>query len=379
MLFWVIAVGLTLVASLAVLLPLTGPLRPLAAAGDHDFEVYRDQLAELDRDVARGVIQPAEAEQARAEIGRRIIRLGGADKADVAPATSSPAGWVRPISAVAVLAVPLVSWGFYAELGSPDLPPQPLAERLSKNPADSSIDELVARAEAQLAANPGDGRGWDALAPVYVRMQRFSDAVTAYRHAIRLEGSTAVRQSGLGEALTDAGGGMVSADAQTAFEAARKLEPANPKANFYLAIAMAQEGRKDDAKSAWQAMLTSLAPDSPWRGAVTEALAEIDKEKSAQAKPPGPTEQDVAAASSMSDEDRTTMIKTMVAGLDDKLRRNPKDAEGWTRLMRSYVVLGETAQAEDALRRGVAAFGQGSEEAKKLIAFASSLGLSAME
>lgn len=378
MLFWVIAVCLTLGASLVVLLPLTGRARQVAAGGMHDFEVYRDQLAELERDVARGVIQPAEAEQARAEIGRRIIRLDGMEKADAGPAVSS-GGRARVISAVAVLAVPLISWGLYSDLGSPDLPAQPLAARLTKNPADSTIDELVARAEKHLADDPNDGRGWDTLAPVYARMQRFSDAVTAYRNAIRLDGATAARQVGLGEALTDAADGVVSAEAQAAFEAARKLEPANAKANFYLAIAMAQDGRKDEAKSAWQAMLASLPADSPWRVAVTEALAEIDKEKVAQAGQAAPTEQDVAAASSMSEEDRTAMIETMVAGLDEKLRENPKDAEGWMRLVRSYVVLGKAGQAKDALQRGVAAFGSDSEEAKKLVAFAASLGVPATE
>jgi cytochrome c-type biogenesis protein CcmH len=377
MLFWVIAVGLTLGASLTVLLPLTGSARQVAAGGAHDLEVYRDQLAELDRDVARGVIQPAEAEQARAEIGRRIIRLGGTEKAGAGSAASST-GRARFISAGAVLAVPLISWGLYGDLGSPDLPSQPLAARLTKNPADSTIDELVARAERHLAADPGDGRGWDTLAPVYVRMQRFPDAVTAYRNAIRLEGSTAARQVGLGEALADAAGGVVSAEAQAAFEAARKLEPENAKANFYLAIALAQDGRNEEAKSAWQAMLASLPPDSPWRGAAAEALAEIDK-KVAKAAQPGPTEQDVAAASSMSAEDRTAMIETMVAGLDEKLRENPKDAEGWMRLMRSYVVLGKAVQAKDALQRGVAAFGGDSDEAKKLVAFAASLGVTATE
>jgi cytochrome c-type biogenesis protein CcmH len=210
-------------------------------------------------------------------------------------------------------------------------------------------------------------------------MQRFSDAVTAYRNAIRLEGSTAVRQVGLGEALTEAAGGLVSADAEAAFEAARRLEPTNARANFYSAIAMAQDGRKDEAKVAWQAMLSSLPADSPWRNAVTEALAEIDKERVAGTGQSGPTEQDVTAASSMSAEDRTAMIETMVAGLDDRLRENPKDAEGWMRLVRSYVVLGKAAQAKDALRRGMAAFGGDSEEAKKLVAFAASLGVPATE
>jgi cytochrome c-type biogenesis protein CcmH len=96
--------------------------------------------------------------------------------------------------------VPLVSWGL-CQIGSPDLPSQPLSERLAKNPADSSVDELVARAEAHLAANPSDGRGWDVLAPVYLRMQRFSDAAAAYRNAIRLDGDSAARQAGLGAAI----------------------------------------------------------------------------------------------------------------------------------------------------------------------------------
>src|SRR5690606_11432512 len=119
--------------------------------------------------------------------------------------------------------------------------------RLAKNPADSSIEELVARAEAHLAANPSDGRGWDVVAPIYLRMQRFSDSATAYRNAIRLDGNSAARQAGLGEAIANAAGGIVSTDAQAAFEAALKLDPSDAKANFYLAMGLAQEGRSEEA------------------------------------------------------------------------------------------------------------------------------------
>ncbi|MCV3210440.1 c-type cytochrome biogenesis protein CcmI [Mesorhizobium sp. YC-39] len=377
MLFWVIAAILTLSASLAVLLPLASGSKGAPSAGDHDLEVYRDQLAELDRDAARGLIQPAEAEEARAEIARRILRLGNADP--VAKA-AGPSTATRLVATVAVLAVPLISWGFYNELGSPDLPSQPLSARLAKNPADSSVDELVARAEAHLAANPSDGRGWDVLAPVYLRLQRFSDAAAAYRNAIRLDGDSAARQAGLGEAIANAAGGIVSAEAQDAFEAALKLDPASPKASFYLAMGLAQEGRVSEATAAWQKMLGTLPQGSPWRGAVEQALAESANKAVAAGEPAkGPDAGEVDAASSMSPQDRQAMIETMVASLDEKLRQNPRNAEGWMQLVRSYVVLGKADQARDALGRGIAVFGPDSEEARKFAAFAASLGLTTTE
>jgi cytochrome c-type biogenesis protein CcmH len=218
------------------------------------------------------------------------------------------------------------------------------------------------------------------LAPIYLRLQRFSDAVTAYRNAIRLDGDTAAREAGLGEAIANAAGGIVSADAQSAFEQALKLDPANPKASFYLAMALAQEGRLAEATAAWQKMLGLLPPDSPWRGAVQQALAEAANRSVASGEPAkGPDAAAVDAASSMAPQDRQAMIDTMVAGLDEKLRQNPRDTEGWMRLIRSYVVLGKADQARDALHRGIAVFGADSEEAKKFTAFAASLGLTATE
>ena len=383
MVFWIIAAVLTLGASLAVLLPLTGGGRAALASAPHDLEVYRDQPRELDGDLAGGLIQPAEAEQARAEIGRRILRLQGEGDAGQKAAAPAPRA-LRLVSAAAVLAVPLVSWGLYARIGSPDLPSQPLAARLAKSPADSTVDELIARAEAHLAANPTDSRGWEVLAPVYLRLGRYPDAVTAYRNAIRLQGADAPLQAGLGEALAGAAGGLVSADAQAAFEAALKFDPDNAKAGFYLALALMQEGRAEEAKAAWRTVLTKQPPDSPWRRALERALAEAgDKAggKTAAASGPagGPTDEEMKAAAAMSPQDRTAMIETMVAGLDEKLRRDPRDADGWMRLIRSYTVLGKAEQARQALGRGVAAFGADSDEARKIAAFAASLGLSATE
>ena len=376
MLFWIAAALLTIGASLAVLLPLAGRGALPSAEPGHDLEVYRDQLGEIERETARGLIGPAEAEQARAEIARRMIR------ADRQKRRTGEAGWgrgARALCAASVLAVPLVSWGLYGWLGSPDLPSQPLSARLETNPADSTIEELVARAEAHLAANPSDGRGWDVLAPIYLRLGRFPEAVTAFSNAIRFEGSTAQRQTGLGEAIAGAAGGVVTAESRAAFERALTLQPDTPAASFYLATALAQEGRIEEAVVSWQGMLSNLPPDSPWRGAAEQAIAEGRRNSAVAATEAGPDRQDVEAAAGMSDSDRNAMIENMVASLDQKLRKNPHDLEGWFRLVRSYVVLGRTQEARDAVRRATEALGEKSEAAGKLAAFSGALGISAVD
>lgn len=377
MFFWFAAALLTLGASLAVLMPLARRDRDGPKAGDHDLEVYKDQLTELDRDAARGLIQAEEAGEARAEIGRRILKVASGAEAGAGDGHHFSG---RAVGMAAVLMVPLVSWGVYSYLGSPDLPSQPLQARLEADPAKSSVEELVARAEAHLAANPDDGKGWDVLAPIYLRIGRFPESVTAYGNAIRLEGASANREAGLGESLAAAEGGAMSPQARQAFERALKLDAANPKARFFLAAALSQDGRLDEAAAGWQAMVAELPADSPWRAAAEQALAETARRQAQPpAEAPGPSQQDMDAAASMSSADRTSMIETMVANLDEKLRENPKDPEGWRRLVRSYMVLDRRADAQSALERGVAALGTGSADATGLVDFAAGLGLTRTE
>lgn len=368
MLFWITAAALTFGACLAILLPLTGRTEPAAPAREHDLEVYRDQLAEIDRDAERGLIAEGEAELARAEIGRRILRLGNSGgRADGGPAGSR----LTRIAALAgVCAVPLVSWGIYAAIGSPNLPAQPLAERLARNPAESSLDELVARAERHLAANPDDGQGWEVLAPIYLRTGQLDDAVNAYRNAVRLLGANAAREASLGEALAVQAGGRVGPDARAAFRRALEHEPENAKALYYLGAAEAQDGRAGEAENAWGVLIRTAPADSPWRLAAEQALQQM---AAADPSGPAPTRDQMDAAAQMNAEERDAMIEGMVASLDERLRQNPHDKEGWKRLVRSYMVLGDEDQARDALERGVEALGAGTDEAVELEIYAATL------
>ncbi len=373
MLFWFIAALLTLGASLSVLLPLSARREVGAVGADHEILVYRDQLAEVERDQQRGLLPESEAGEARIEIGRRILK---ADRERASSRSGSSTGLARWIAACAVLFVPLVSWGVYAAVGSPDLAAQPLSARLSKPASESSVDELVARAEQRLRANPDDGRGWETLAPVYLRLERFDQAAQAFRNALRLSGSSVERELGLGEALVAAARGEVTAEAQAAFGRALSLDPANMRAQFRLASALAQVGKANEARIGWNAMLAALPADSSWREPVTQALAELDG--SAAGLSPataGPTSADVAAASAMPDGDRRAMIERMVSSLDEKLRAEPQNADGWQQLVRSYLVLGRSADAQSALARGRNALGRGSEAEIRLAEFARTLGV----
>lgn len=369
--FWLIAALLTLAATLVVLLPLTRRKQAFLPAEKNDLEVYRDQLREVEADAARGMIDPQSAEQARIEISRRILNAEKSAREAAEAAGKTAPG--RLLAFLAVLAVPLVAWGVYPLFGKPDMPSMPLAERLSASADRGSVDELVARAEAHLAQNPDDVRGWDVLAPIYLRLGRAADAVNAYRSSIRIAGENFPRVLGLGEALATASGGTVTAEAEGFFRKAADLEPNDVRPQFYLAQGEMQDGRMDLAANRLQAFLDKAPADAPWRGQIEQAIARLRDPAAVQQQAKGPTADDVDAASSMSPEDRQAMIEGMVQRLDESLRQNSGDVEGWKRLVRSYMILNRRDAALDALNRGMTAL-EG-ESRSNLESFAAGLGL----
>jgi cytochrome c-type biogenesis protein CcmH len=364
LLLWIVIALLTAAAILAVLVPLArAPQRGTSAA--YAGRVYRDQLDELERDKAEGRINAGEAETARAEIARRLIAVdnearaeredAGVATAGVASATSLPPAPRRAVALVALLGIPILSLGLYLGLGAPWQPGEPLAARLSAPIAANDVERLVAKVEEHLAQNPEDGRGWEVIAPVYLRLGRAADAVQAYRTAIRLLGATAQRQSDLGEAIFTSEGGIVTAVARNAFEAAHVSEPTAPAPRFYLAIAAEQDGKPEQAAAMFRSLLADAPADATWRGAVETALARLQREGAQAGRAaPGPTASEVAAAEDMAPADRSAMIDSMVTQLAARLKDNPDDVEGWLRLIRSYSVLGRTEDAANAGRAALA-------------------------
>jgi cytochrome c-type biogenesis protein CcmH len=338
MILWLLFALMTAMAILAVLWPLARS-SGMARSGS-DLAVYRDQLEEIQRDRAAGQIGEVEAEAAKIEVSRRLIGAADAQATSLAPPPAGTVTWHRRLVAViALVALPLGAGGLYLEVGSPGLPGQPLAARAA-DAQDQSIDHLLAQVEAHLEANPDDTRGWDVIAPVYLRLGRYDDAVKARRNLLRLAGDSAERESDLGEALVGTANGIVTAEARAAFDRAVALDAQDVKGRYFLGLAAEQDGRRADAVSIWRAMLTSAPAGAPWAGFVRGELARLEG---------GPGPEDVAAASDLGPEQRMTMIRGMVEKLADRLHHDGSDLDGWLRLVRSYMVLGERDKARAAV------------------------------
>lgn len=339
MTLWFVLALMTVAAIFAVLWPLGRHDRQQAEGSE--AAVYKDQLAEIERDLAAGLIAASEAQAARVEIGRRLLASADSDRT---PATGSNLRWRRVAAALALVGLPLVAAGVYFPLGSPLLADFPLAERTQKPDEDQSLENMVAQVELHLEKNPTDGRGWNVLAPVLARLGRYDDAVRAYRNSIRYNGESAERRAGLGEALAAAAGGIVTAEAKSEFERARALNADDLKANYFLGLAAEQDGRKADAAAIWRGMLAKGPANAPWRQLVQTSLARLGG-VSAPALP----DEAKAAANDMSEGDRGAMIRGMVERLANRLKQNGDDVEGWLRLVRAYMVMGERDKARNAL------------------------------
>lgn len=404
LLFWVCAALLTAGAVLALARPLVTAARAgaaSAAASDGqaprnaapesaaNIAVYRDQLTEIENDKARGLISEAEAEAARIEVARRL--LASAEQGDGAQA---PAGrdvkdrrsGERAFMTVAG-AVPALALAFYLALGSPGMPGRPIAERLAKAPtAASGVEELVARVEARLRTNPTDGEGWDVIAPVYLRMERFQDAAEAYRRALDILGESPRRLSGFAESTVLANDGIVAEPARKAYERLLELEPGRVEARFGLALAKEQEGDLDAAEAIYLKLIEEAPSGAPWRQFIGERIDAIAAKRGeptkapaagdrgvAQGPAPGPAE--VAAVAGLPEQQRRQVVVQMVQSLEARLKVNGKDQDGWQRLIRSWSVLGETTKAEAALAEARKALAGDAKAIAEINAFARALGL----
>jgi cytochrome c-type biogenesis protein CcmH len=343
MLIWIIFAGIIGTVTLAALMPLTRKVaRPVASADAR--AMYDAQMGDIERDLDRGVISAADAELARAEIARRLIRASKDAEADVSAVSEATYRRRRAASAIILSTIPLVALTLYGAKGSPKLPALPLSARMSTDPGQMDLAVALTRVENHLQLNPEDGRGWEILAPIYLRTGRYDDAARAFANAAIHLGPTMERLVDVGEARVLAASGVVTADARAAFEEARKRGTLNPKGQFYLAIGREQDGDKAGAVADLRALLATATPDSDWAPTVAERIARM--EGGSAAIPQGGE-----AIAALAPQERSAMIRGMVDGLSTRLDAQGGSAEEWMRLIRARMVMGEEMLAREALAK----------------------------
>jgi cytochrome c-type biogenesis protein CcmH len=334
-------------------------LRPMLRVGSgsvdragYDLAVYRDQLDELGRDEARGVISPAEAAAARLEIERRLLA--------VTPRPEPPARPARLTATIVMLLVPIAALGLYLTLGDPDMPDQPLAGRGAERPLladDGSLDPAKVKPalEARLKADPGSLEGWLLLGRTDAALGDWDGGKAAYAQAMTLSHDRPDVMEAYGELLVGSAEGQVTPPATDLFTRAVTADRNRIKARYYLALAAAQQGRLAEAIADWKALEADAPATAPWLATVVELRQEAERRLAGDAEPappmPAPADPGAAAIAKLPPGEQGQAIRGMVEGLAARLDAHPDDLAGWQRLARAYVVLGEGQKAQAAYRQ----------------------------
>jgi len=433
MTLWLILTIMTSVAAVMLSAPFIRRFDRPQGETAGSIEVYRDQLKEVENELRQGLIDDAQAESARVEIKRRTLAADRIDK----PVMPEFSGHERSFAAIGVTGIVILgSVGLYAATGSPELLSMQgsaavqrasatfgretsIPERISASiqaPASEGrgssrpqaglppVDEMIQRLATRLLQNPKDGEGWRTLGWSYFSIGQYSDAADAYGKAIELNPDAADIRSARIEALVSSADGVVTADANDAIVDTLKIDPQNARARFFNGLAKEQAGDKASALTDWIQVLKDSNSDEPWVPDLKSRISALERDLGVdagarattqpaagggllerlrvpgawQASPPiekGPSPRDVETAEAMPAAERAAMIRGMVDGLANRLEQSPRDADGWIKLIRSRVVLGDTEQAKQALARGLEVFREEPQQQDRIAAVARQLGL----
>lgn len=338
-----------------------------------DLAVYRDQLAEIGRDIERGVLTEGQADAARTEVQRRILATDQRiAKRHQSGEAANRVSRLRPAVAIFTLLLFAGGVGLYLDLGRPDLRDRPIASRTdeimaarqaSDNDANrnAALNRAVQDLSNRLLENPDDLKGWELLGASLMALGRPEEAQTAYLEAVKQSGRDGDYLAMYAESVIRTNNGQVNTIARGALEEAAKSGSTDPRIQYFLGLADAQNGNVAAAVDRWIALVNGAPSDAGWLPMV---LARIEEAALAQGiditgritvtppmasnAPGGPSREDMEAAAEMTPEERQEMILGMVSQLADKLAENPQDPEGWARLMRAYMVIGQPDQAKQA-------------------------------
>lgn len=322
---------------------------PDAPATAYDLQIYRDQLAEIGRDLARGTLPPDEAARMRTEVSRRMLDAGRR----MAPIDAAPLARTGLLTLL-VGAVLAGSVAGYVWLGAPGYPDLPLASRIADAEARRADrpDQVTAEAQVSLPAlpapdaeyaglinrlrdavieNPDDLTGLALLATNEATLGNFAAARQAQQALIAAKGDAATAQdyANLAEFFIAATGGYVAPEAEDVLEQALLRDPDNGTARYYAGLMMGQAGRYDLGFRFWRPLVDG-PPDAAWMPALRAQIEDMAYRAGVEFTLPPPNGMTPA---------------DMVAQLSDRLATSGGPPEDWARLITSLRVLGNPEQS----------------------------------
>lgn len=381
MAFWITAVTLVLGVSLwlaAAMLRQRGAA-PGSAATSSDMAIYRDQLAEIDRDLARGQVAGPEAARLRTEVARRLLEADRTHALQTAVGRA-PVAANRAL-ALAALLLAGAAFAFYLQLGAPRYPDQPQAQRLRASEAlrtnrpaqavaeaaaaaaivaakpvlDPETADQIAQLRVATATRPDDLTGQGLLAQYEAASGNYGAAARAQARVVALKarGATSADHTTLANLLILSAGGLVTAEAEQALTEALRRDPANGAARYYSGLLFAQIDRPDLAYRLWRTLFESSTPEDPWMAVLPGQLDLVAEAAGVNYRVPvpavkGPDAGAVAGAAELTADERTAMIAGMVESLSTRLASQGGTAAEWAQLIRAYGVLGERDKAAAA-------------------------------
>lgn len=371
--FYIVISGIAALVALALARPLVTGRNAAENRDAQNAQLFRAQLEEIERDLARGTISATEAEGARIEISRRLLaadqKAGRAE--GPAPAPRRRSGLV---AGLALIGTPALAMLVYFSTGAPGMQDQPLAQRSAALAAASSAHsrpdqataeaamedrirrpeapdpryvEMVAQLEDVVGNRPDDIRGHQLLANALMNLGRYAEAWREYARVIELSGGAADAEThaAMAEGMILATGGYVSPAAEEALARALERDPNLPIARYYNALALHQAGRADEAITIWEALREESPEDAPYLPWLDRMLAVARGETEEAAPQPGPGSAEIAAAEELSPEERMAMIEGMVSQLETRLADQGGSVEEWVRLINAYMQLDRPEEA----------------------------------
>lgn len=401
--FWISAGAMLVMVALVLVQALRhGRATALSASGSEDLAVYRDQLAEVDRDLTRGTLAEAEAQRLRVEVQRRML---DADRAHQLRKGEGSGGslWLWSGVVIAGMAAAAALYGSMGVPGYPDLPlserlafaDQAYAERPSQDEAeatqpayqpppglDPEFATLVDRLRSTVADRPDDLTGQGLLSQNEAALGNFVAARKAQEAVVRLKADSATAEdlSTLATFMINAAGGVVTPQAEQALIRTLTLDPRDGWARFYSGLMFGQIGRPDRAFALWEPLLVEGPDSAPWLPPIRDRIEAVADAAGVRftmptTAGPGPDAAAMAAAADMSDADREAMIRGMVEGLEARLLADGGAVEEWVRLISSLGVLGDTDRARTAYGQAQAAFADRPDDLATLRAVAEQAGV----